>query len=110
MLAEGPGKWDGKTIINPHNPTRRDTHMQRRFGHLVIQFQTDNPGAWSYHCHIAWHASMGLNIAILEGGNELRSQNAYGEYGQIRNVMQGTCMDWEQWSRNNTVNQIDAGI
>jgi FtsP/CotA-like multicopper oxidase with cupredoxin domain len=53
VVAEGPGAWDGKTIQgDPQNPLRRDTHMQRRYGHLVIQFTTDNPGIWSYHCHM----------------------------------------------------------
>jgi len=46
---------------------------------------------------------MGLNIAILERGDELRQS-------QIPDVMQRTCRDWDTWSRNNTVNQIDAGI
>ncbi|KAH0551119.1 hypothetical protein GP486_007537, partial [Trichoglossum hirsutum] len=26
LLHEGPGQWDGSTIINPDNPARRDTH------------------------------------------------------------------------------------
>ncbi|KAH7052136.1 multicopper oxidase-domain-containing protein [Macrophomina phaseolina] len=104
VLAEGPGAWDGTTITNPSNPARRDTHMQRRYGHLVIQFEADNPGAWSYHCHIAWHASMGYNIEILERGDELAAA------GAIPMVMQQTCDDWKEWSGRNVVNQIDAGI
>ena len=49
VIAEGDGYWDG-TITNPSNPLRRDTHIIRRYGHLVIQFQADNPGIWPYHC------------------------------------------------------------
>ncbi|KAH7394735.1 Cupredoxin [Pyrenochaeta sp. MPI-SDFR-AT-0127] len=108
VLVEGPGAWDGHTIINPYNPTRRDTHMQRRYGHLVIQFEADNPGTWSYHCHIALHASMGYNIAILERGEELKGNRGAGR--RIPGIMQKACLDWEKWTRNNTVNQIDAGI
>ncbi|KAH9875831.1 hypothetical protein IAQ61_003296 [Plenodomus lingam] len=109
VLAQGPGAWDGKTIINPDNPARRDTHMQPRYGHLVIQYEANNPGAWSYHCHVAWHASMGLNIALLEGGDEL--QESFRSVDAIvPKVMQQTCKDWELWTRNNTVDQIDAGI
>lgn len=37
ILHEGPGTWDG-TIINPHNPIRRDVYQLRPNGHLVIQF------------------------------------------------------------------------
>ncbi|KAL0263383.1 hypothetical protein SLS55_002363 [Diplodia seriata] len=104
VLAEGPGAWDGRTVVNPANPARRDTHMQRRYGHLVIQFEADNPGAWSYHCHIAWHASMGYNIQILERGDELAAA------GAIPMVMEQTCVDWKEWTASNVVNQIDAGI
>lgn len=85
--------------------------MQRRYGHLVIQFEMNNPGAWSYHCHIAWHASMGLNIAILERGDELlHGYRGTGLGSRIPEVMQKTCVDWEAWSRNHTVDQIDSGI
>ncbi|CAG8417179.1 unnamed protein product [Penicillium salamii] len=103
VISEGPGAWDNKTIINPENPARRDTHMQRRYGHLVIQFEADNPGVWSYHCHIAWHASLGYNIQILERGEEIRGM-------EIPFIMQQTCVDWDQWSNHNVVEQIDAGI
>lgn len=102
VLAEGDGPWDG-TIVNPHNPTRRDTHMQRRYGHLVIQFEADNPGVWSYHCHIAWHASMGYNIMILERPQEI------GDV-EIPVYMDQTCKDWDRWSNHNVVEQIDSGI
>ncbi|KAI0150937.1 Cupredoxin [Pestalotiopsis sp. NC0098] len=103
ILAEGPGAWDGETIVNPENPLRRDTHMQRRFGHLVVQFTTDNPGVWSYHCHIAWHASMGYNIIILERPEELAKT-------QIPLVLDQTCDDWNKWTDSHLVDQIDAGI
>lgn len=44
ILHEGKGDWDG-TIINPHNPLRRDTMQIRGGGHLVMQFDAaDNPG------------------------------------------------------------------
>lgn len=43
VLAEGDGYWNG-TITNPSNPLRRDTHVLRRYGHLVIQITADNPG------------------------------------------------------------------
>ncbi|KAI0415068.1 multicopper oxidase [Xylaria grammica] len=103
VLAEGPGAWDGKTIINPHNPVRRDTHTQRRYGHLVIQFTMDNPGVWSYHCHIAWHASMGLNIGILERPAELAKK-------QVPFVIDQTCDNWDRWTKTHVVDQVDAGI
>lgn len=35
-------------------------------GWLVLAFETDNPGAWLMHCHIAWHVSEGLAVQFLE--------------------------------------------
>lgn len=46
VLAEGDGRWDGTTIVNPSNPVRRDTHIIRALGHLVLQFDGKNPGVW----------------------------------------------------------------
>jgi FtsP/CotA-like multicopper oxidase with cupredoxin domain len=47
VLHEGPGTWDG-TIINEHNPLRRDVAQLQPNGHLVIQFDAaKNPGS----CH-----------------------------------------------------------
>ncbi|MCJ1348816.1 hypothetical protein MMC31_007049, partial [Peltigera leucophlebia] len=57
VLHEGGGTWDGTTIINAHNPQRRDTQILRPGGHIVLQFEADNPGIWPFHCHVAWHVS-----------------------------------------------------
>jgi len=103
VLAEGPGYWDGRTLINPSNPIRRDTHMLRRYGHLVVQINADNPGVWPYHCHIAWHASMGYTMNILERPMEITEM-------EIPYVMAQTCKDWDEWSRSHVVDQIDSGI
>ena len=39
------------------NPTRRDTTMLPAWGWLAVAFQTGNPGAWLFHCHVAWYVS-----------------------------------------------------
>lgn len=52
VLSSGFGEWDG-TVANPKNPLRRDTHILPPNGHLVMQFETDNPGIWPSHCHVA---------------------------------------------------------
>lgn len=104
VLAEGPGSWDGNTDAIAANPLRRDVHMQRRYGHLVVQFNLDNPGVWSYHCHIAWHASMGFNIIFLERPTEL------AKIQEVPIIIDQTCVDWDTWTSNHAVDQIDAGI
>ncbi|KAL7272243.1 hypothetical protein RUND412_004959, partial [Rhizina undulata] len=90
ILSEGDGDWDG-TIVNPENPTRRDTQIVRANGHLVFQFDGDNPGAWAFHCHIAWHVSGGLYVNFLERPDDIRSM-------AIPQTMAQTCRDWAAWT------------
>ncbi|KAL1902233.1 hypothetical protein Sste5346_001209 [Sporothrix stenoceras] len=52
--------------LRGNNPTRRDTTMLPAWGWLVVAFQTNNPGAWLFHCHVAWHVSQGLSVQFLE--------------------------------------------
>ena len=101
MLSEGSGYFNG-TLTNMANPLRRDTHMLRRYGHLVIQFELDNPGVWSYHCHIVWHASAGFNLLFLERPDEL--------VGPALDQAALNYRTWSQWTSDHFVDQIDAGI
>lgn len=48
VLHEGPGSWDGTTIVNPNNPMRRDVQCVRGKGHVVLQFDATNPGTSPY--------------------------------------------------------------
>ena len=53
-IAEGDGYWDGRTLVNPSTPLRRDTHILRRYGHLGVQITAENPAIWPYHCESTW--------------------------------------------------------
>jgi hypothetical protein len=55
-----------KASYTLNNPPRRDVAFLPDNGYLIIAFKADNPGAWIMHCHIAFHASMGLAAQILE--------------------------------------------
>ncbi|KZF20183.1 multicopper oxidase [Xylona heveae TC161] len=103
VLSAGQGPWDGKTIINPTNPVRRDIHTLPRYGHLVIQFTADNPGIWSYHCHIAWHSATGYTMQIVERPGEFYNPELPG-------IMDQTCKAWDKYTQGHKVDQIDSGI
>ncbi|KAG6127413.1 hypothetical protein E4U12_006656 [Claviceps purpurea] len=103
VLASGFGAWDGK-VTNAQNPLRRDTHILPPNGHLVMQFETDNPGIWPFHCHVAWHVSAGLLVNIMEQPLKLKARR------EIPGVMEKTCRDWNAWSSRNVVPQIDSGL
>ena len=100
ILNEGVGTWDG-TIVNPSNPTRRDVHILRGAGYMVLQFESDNPGAWPLHCHIAWHVSAGLYVTVLERPADIARL-------RIPSIMAQTCRDWSAFTNTAVVDQIDV--
>lgn len=103
VLSSGPGQWDGETIVNPQNPQRRDTHNLSPFGHMVLQYNADNPGTWAFHCHIAFHLSQGLFQTYMERPLDINQS-------QIPMVMEQTCRDWNTWSKSHVVEQISSGL
>ncbi len=62
----GLGTWDGRNIINSSNPQRRDVQILPAGGYMVWQVNADHPGVWPFHCHIAWHVSIGVLIDVME--------------------------------------------
>lgn len=103
VLHEGPGTWDGQTIINAQNPTRRDVQMLRPNGHIVLQIDADNPGVWPFHCHIAWHVSGGLYMNILEHPEQLTSMNIPGSVNALK-------AGWQAYTAEGPIDQIDSGL
>ncbi|KAI9825280.1 MAG: hypothetical protein M1832_001314 [Thelocarpon impressellum] len=102
VLAVGTGTWDGK-IVNPKNPQRRDVELLPGNGYMVVQVNSDNPGVWPFHCHIAWHVSGGLYINVMQRPADIRKM-------QIPSIMAQTCTDWEKYTKNNVVLEIDSGL
>ena len=107
VLAEGYGTWDG-VITRPENPMRRDTQLQLygypdKPGYMVLQFHADNPGVWPFHCHIAWHQSIGLYTNLLVRPEEIKQK-------QIPSVMAQTCRNWAKYKKSHVVEQIDSGL
>jgi hypothetical protein len=107
VLAQGEGSFDPSSMpIVTENPTRRDVALLPGDGYLVIAFKLDNPGVWLLHCHIAWHASQGLGLLVLEAQSEIPS--TLDNYGQ----MQRTCAHWDAWSNSKPppAHKEDSGI
>ena len=102
VLAEGTGTWDG-TINHIQNTQRRDVQILRGNGYLVVQYNTDNPGVWPLHCHIAWHVSGGLYVNLMEQTQKIRQK-------VIPSTVAQTCRDWADYSGHNVVAQIDSGL
>jgi hypothetical protein len=60
------------------------------FGWLVVAFHTDNPGAWLFHCHIAWHVGQGLSVQYLEQEANIASSMNLG-------ALTSNCAAWNAY-------------
>ncbi|EFQ33805.1 multicopper oxidase [Colletotrichum graminicola] len=89
--------------LNFKNPTRRDVTTLPGRGWLVVAFKTDNPGAWLFHCHIAWHLSQGLSVQFLE-----RTQDIANTF-KI-DAIDDMCSQWNSYAKNAPYKQSDSGI
>lgn len=110
ILGTGPDKYDelrDPLKFNYHNPPRRDVALLPSGGWLAIAFRSDNPGVWLLHCHIAWHASSGLALQILE-----RRKEILDDLGPQRvAAVERTCTGWDQWLKGGEViDQEDSGM
>jgi hypothetical protein len=110
ILGRGDSAYDENKdplTFNYHNPPRRDVALLPINGWLAIAFKSDNPGVWLLHCHIAWHASSGLALQILERKNEI-----LGVLGEQRiRATEQTCLGWDTWlADGEKIDQEDSGI
>ncbi|KXJ90396.1 multicopper oxidase-domain-containing protein [Microdochium bolleyi] len=114
LLAQGTNSSELQNAkLKFDNPPRRDVALLPSGGYLVIAFKADNPGSWLFHCHIAWHASSGLALQILERQADLREMMTGKRLAETRRV----CKKWDEWFSNpknhweaDAPFQDDAGI
>ncbi|CAL8148357.1 unnamed protein product [Orchesella dallaii] len=83
----GMGEWyDGDYDPSRHNLTvngvKRDTVVVQEQSWAVIRFVADNPGLWTFHCHIDWHNLSGMSLVFLEGKEIVRDQIKVPEEAQ----------------------------
>ncbi|VBB84489.1 Putative laccase precursor [Podospora comata] len=107
---EGEGRWFTPDKLNCRNdklkcdnPPRRDVVLLPATGYVIIAFKADNPGIWILHCHIAFHASSGLAIQIIE--NKERIPEILGRHGS-REAIEESCESWRAW-QSNPINHWD---
>ncbi|KAK4986627.1 hypothetical protein LTR50_005154 [Elasticomyces elasticus] len=65
--------YNGNTASMPAVPMRRDTWLIAPNGYTVIRFVANNPGVWFLHCHMDWHAELGLAMTLIEAPQQLQS-------------------------------------
>ncbi|KAJ7173241.1 multi-copper oxidase [Mycena filopes] len=73
LLGMGPGFYDPATAqLNTVNPLWRDTFNVPGSSWVAVRILADNPGYWTFHCHIGWHLVTGalfqIAVPTVEGG------------------------------------------
>ncbi|KAI1134258.1 multicopper oxidase [Hypoxylon sp. FL0543] len=103
VLSQDTGSFTSNTTLNLNNPPRRDTALLPPAGHLVIGFETDNPGVWLMHCHIGWHTSQGFALQFVE---------RYDEIAGITDAdaLTDSCSSWSSFQNAQGLGQSDSGI
>jgi len=71
--------------------------------HFPPSTSTDNPGAWLFHCHIAWHVSQGLSIQFLERVQDIPRTVPL-------NSIRPNCDAWERYYATSPFKQFDSGL
>ncbi|KAI4484871.1 hypothetical protein M0802_012999 [Mischocyttarus mexicanus] len=69
-----------------HAPLK-DTVTVPNMGYTIIRFYADNPGYWLFHCHIEFHAEIGMSLVFKVGDHEAMQQVPRGF---------PRCGDWKQ--------------
>ncbi|KAI5056285.1 hypothetical protein GOP47_0028103 [Adiantum capillus-veneris] len=70
VLGYGDGAFDPTLhpqTFNLINPPLRNTVPLYPYGWTALRFIADNPGVWSFHCHLEPHMHMGMTIIFAEG-------------------------------------------
>ncbi|KAK0508592.1 hypothetical protein JMJ35_008868 [Cladonia borealis] len=101
--------WTGVLAdMNFDNPPRRDVALLPAGGYLIIAFKAENPGSWLLHCHIAWHASSGLALQIMEREADIGGTITPQRMAETKRV----CGKWNEWFADpeHRFEQDDSGI
>ena len=59
-------EMDNKGLLrrNFHRPIIKDTVTVPVGGYTILRFRADNPGTWMVHCHIEFHAEIGMAFLL----------------------------------------------
>ncbi|KAK1020290.1 laccase, multicopper oxidase, benzenediol:oxygen oxidorectuctase [Friedmanniomyces endolithicus] len=103
LLGQGSGTFSaGSASLNFATPPRRDTATVPGGGWLAIAFNSNNPGTWLMHCHIAWHVSEGLGVQFLESPSQITLPD--------QSQFDSQCSAWNNYYQTAYWKKDDSGI
>ncbi|CAG8734954.1 6272_t:CDS:2, partial [Cetraspora pellucida] len=62
-----------KSNFNLIDPSYRDVVTVLANSTTVIRYLANNPGVWSFHCHIQWHLDAGMHVQLIEEPSLLKN-------------------------------------
>jgi FtsP/CotA-like multicopper oxidase with cupredoxin domain len=101
--SEASATFSSSTVLNWENPPRRDVSMLPANGYLALAFQTNNPGAWLMHCHIAFHVGEGFGMQFVERASEIPGLMDLSH-------LEEECQAWDAWYATTINPQADSGL
>jgi FtsP/CotA-like multicopper oxidase with cupredoxin domain len=103
VLGFGSGTFNANTAsLNYQTPPRRDTVILPANGWLAIAFDSNNPGIWLMHCHIAWHVSEGFGAQFLEAPDSITMPD--------QGAFDSTCKNFNSYAPGAYYKQDDSGL
>ncbi|CAK4020677.1 multicopper oxidase, type 1 [Lecanosticta acicola] len=102
VLGQGSTTFTGSETLNWSTPPRRDTATCPGGGWLAIAFQSNNPGLWLMHCHIAWHVSEGLGMQFAEATDSMTLPDS--------STFQSNCDAWKSYQNSMYWIKDDSGL
>ncbi|KEF60638.1 uncharacterized protein A1O9_02199 [Exophiala aquamarina CBS 119918] len=106
ILGQGYGLFNVNNVsLNYDTPARRDTasvYGGGGGGWLALAFESNNPGAWLMHCHIARHISASLGVQFLESPSLIPLPN--------QSSFEQACASWKAYSKTAYWKKEDSGL
>ncbi|KAF7815488.1 L-ascorbate oxidase-like [Senna tora] len=91
VLGYGEGKFkdgDDEKLFNLKNPPLRNSVVVFPYGWTALRFRANNPGVWSFHCHMEPHFVTGMGVVFAEGVEYVKGIPAEAlNCGQTRDYM-----------------------
>ncbi|XP_071949652.1 uncharacterized protein [Antedon mediterranea] len=63
-------KTEGLPRIPLVSAVVKDTVNVPDFGYVIIRWKAENPGYWFFHCHVEYHATLGMAMVVQVGDED----------------------------------------
>ncbi|TPX37219.1 hypothetical protein SmJEL517_g00995 [Synchytrium microbalum] len=64
-------------------PPIRDVAAAPPVGWMTMRFEANNPGTWTFHCHVDWHLAAGLLMTMVEGQEALAKTQLPSDWNRL---------------------------